>query len=166
MGQLDSVYAKTEQKNGVQPGQQSNEFEHLTQEVNEEQSKIPKGKIIQKEFARTLVKENKWDTGEIAIGENAAICFDAGNVEEILKQEGCKGIRVYYAKNSEANGGSETVVIVGLDGNGNDLDVQAPPTNTNSSITRIGSVMVDNPILGKDPLILEVGGGNKKEQFI
>ena len=39
-------------------------------------------------------------------------------IEEILAQEGCVGIRIYYALNSN---GSKELVLVGVDGDENDI---------------------------------------------
>jgi hypothetical protein len=47
-----------------------------------------------------------------------AMGFDRAALDRILKQEGCVGIRCYYAKH---DGGNWTLVLVGTDAEGRDM---------------------------------------------
>jgi hypothetical protein len=53
-------------------------------------------------------------------GANPTLAHYIGRdlIEEILAQEGCVGIRIYYALNSN---GSKELVLVGVDGDENDI---------------------------------------------
>jgi hypothetical protein len=44
--------------------------------------------------------------------------FGGNAIQEVLKQDGCIGIRIYYAKKDDGN---PTLVIVGVDKSGNDM---------------------------------------------
>ena len=47
-----------------------------------------------------------------------ASMFDRAIIDEILSQENCAGLRMYYGAEPD---GAPTLVIVGVDSNGNDL---------------------------------------------
>lgn len=49
---------------------------------------------------------------------DAAGAFNAGPVLQLLQQKGCVGIRTYRA---ELESGASTLVLVGVDENGNDM---------------------------------------------
>lgn len=44
--------------------------------------------------------------------------FFRKDLDDLLAQPGCAGVRYYYGKDSKGN---ETIVLVGVDGNGDDL---------------------------------------------
>ncbi len=51
-------------------------------------------------------------------GTTIAHCFGKGYIEQIFAQEGCVGMRIYYALDGN---GQKQLIIVGVDENGNDL---------------------------------------------
>lgn len=54
----------------------------------------------------------------IPVGQTIAHCFGKQAIMDILNQEGCKGIRIYYALDSA---GVKHLVVVGVNTSGNDL---------------------------------------------
>ena len=52
-------------------------------------------------------------------GEKTAAAFTRVPLDQILAQRGCAGIRMYFAQHED---GSPTLVLVGVDSDGNDLD--------------------------------------------
>lgn len=51
-------------------------------------------------------------------GLTKACMIDVNAYQLVINQQGCTGIRTYFAKNSS---GILTIVVVGVDANGNDL---------------------------------------------
>lgn len=62
------------------------------------------------EYTLRYRAENPGAVKGVFIGRN--------HVEALLAQSDCKGLRMYFAKNAD---GSPTLVVVGADGNQNDL---------------------------------------------
>jgi hypothetical protein len=50
-------------------------------------------------------------------GDKIAGCFEAGQVRELLAQEGCEGLRYYYGINND----QPVLILVGVDADGNDM---------------------------------------------
>ncbi|MFT5821509.1 MAG: hypothetical protein ACI8ZM_002762 [Crocinitomix sp.] len=109
------------------------------------------GKPITKEFAQELVNRNNWKNTDAS--KIAAVTFNARPLLLLLSQKDCVGIRYYYAKNKNE---TETIVLVGVDTDGNDLGATH---NLNDNLAQFASIITDiTP--GKSSLIIEVGGGN------
>lgn len=51
-------------------------------------------------------------------GKTNSHLFGAETVKRLLEQEGCVGMRIYYALNEE---GEQKVILVGADAEGNDM---------------------------------------------
>ena len=51
-------------------------------------------------------------------GLTVACRIDKDAYQEVINQDGCAGVRTYFAKN---NSGKLTIVVVGVDDNGNDM---------------------------------------------
>lgn len=77
--------------------------------------------------------------GSLAEGyqQKIAISFAKESIERVLYQEGCRGIRCYFASNSS---GTLSLVLTGYDKNGNDLlsevatpGVSCPPFCSNQN---------------------------------
>jgi hypothetical protein len=51
-------------------------------------------------------------------GTERAAMFPRETYDALLKQEGCRGIRIYYGR---ADGGGMNLVMVGVDADGNDM---------------------------------------------
>lgn len=68
--------------------------------------------------------------GKLRSGDSGA--FNGPQVEELLKQPGCAGVRVYKGRDAE---GMDALILVGVDGNGDDMangmllefDFRCPP---------------------------------------
>lgn len=54
----------------------------------------------------------------ITPGTPIAHCFGKSAIQEIFAQEGCVGMRIYYALDST---GKKQLIVVGVDSSGNDL---------------------------------------------
>lgn len=67
---------------------------------------LSEGSVLTKRY-----RDNNPDSGK-------GVFYGRANIEAILAQSGCMGIRMYFAQ--EADGG-ETVVLVGADSAGNDM---------------------------------------------
>ena len=52
-------------------------------------------------------------------GTTKAVFYGKDKLNDILAQEGCVGIRMYFAENSD---GEKTLVLVGVESNQNDMD--------------------------------------------
>ena len=116
---------------------------------------LVKGKPITKKLAKNLVKENMWP--DLPPNQNAAIVFDARPLLLLLSQKNCKGIRFYYARKGNTANDEETLVLVGVDESGNDL-------NFSNSTGKTGCICMD-PDNKEKSLIFEVGGGNGLTDF-
>jgi len=64
------------------------------------------GSVLTKRY-----RDNNPDSGK-------GVFYGRAHIEAILAQSGCKGIRMYFATEAD---GSQTVVLVGADSNGDDL---------------------------------------------
>ncbi|GAB3165889.1 hypothetical protein [Telluribacter humicola] len=75
----------------------------------------------------------------ISSTDTRAVMYGAPVLEEILSQKGCVGIRFYLAKDAE---GRTTVVFIGVDKNGKDINSNAAGRTSDGK----GSTGGDGPI--------------------
>jgi len=131
---------------------------------------ISKGKPITKKFAKELIeakkRKNLNPSDPLYPSEIISVTFSATPLLFLLSQERCAGIRYYYAVKPD---GKNTIVLSGVDSNGNDLGVADPSPGL------LGSILTDpSPDLTPGPptgpqtiksILLEVGGGNTNADF-
>jgi hypothetical protein len=95
------------------------------------------GGLISMETASSMTRAYR----EANPGQRIAHFFGMDILNEILAQEGCLGIRMYYALNED---GDKELVIVGADADENDLlekvaDLSLPCPNRCSSSNKLNS---------------------------
>src|ERR1700761_9106354 len=68
----------------------------------------------------SLEQAAKWTSNYRIENPNTVIAhaFDANIIQDVLKQEGCNGIRIYYAID---DAGTKQLIVVGTDASRNDM---------------------------------------------
>lgn len=102
-------------------------------------------------FQATKLQENPDEEDPIV-----SVTFDRSPLMLLLSQPGCMGIRYYYAMKEN---GDVTMVLSGVDSEGNDLGIQSCTEG------KLGSIVNDQPFMEERAVLLEVGGGNRKSQL-
>jgi hypothetical protein len=131
-------------------------FDHRSEEskTNEKVRGMP----VTKKLAMELISNQPWT--KAGANEIVSVTFDASSLLLLLSQKGCKALRYYYAMKPS---GAETMVLIGVDTNGHDLGVPLPQDTTKKA-----SIMVDitGDMDDERSIILEVGGGNLRSDFV
>lgn len=73
------------------------------------------GAVISLEDAKTLTANYR---NAIKVGETISYTIGANLVNQIITQEGCKGLRIYRAKDEL---GADQIVLVGVDASSKDM---------------------------------------------
>lgn len=127
-------------------------FEGFEDEIN--------GKVITKKAAQNFVM-NYWASSEAQNpSKTVAVVFNKRILTLLLAQKRCESIRFYFALNSE---GEQTLVLVGANSYGNDLGADYETVRNRKSIILDNS---DKDPDMEDTIIVEVGGGNGKDDFM
>jgi len=106
------------------------------------------GRPISLPFAKNLVDASGWKT--LNESKTTAVTFSSRVILLLLSQKDCTGIRCYFAK---LKNNTETLVIIGIDSEGNDLGV----TSTIKGAAKYAS-MITQVSNEEQSLIVEVGG--------
>ncbi len=102
------------------------------------------GDMISKEDARLLMTNYRNSPAYPANNLIEGILFGKDPIIDLLSQNGCKGIRIYYGKAGISNADAPQMIIVGTDVDGNDmtaeyiLDAGVPcPSFCSSVVTKL-----------------------------
>ncbi len=111
------------------------------------------GRPITKRFAQELIErhQNK-NANEYDI---VAVTFHKTSILQLLSQPGCVGLNYYYGMKED---GKETIVLSGVDSEGNDLGIPSPGRGLK------GSIIFDKYPDIECAMLMEVAGGNIKGQ--
>lgn len=98
------------------------------------------GNMISRNEARMLLANYQNSPAFPANNNTEGMLFGRAHIEDILSQDGCKGIRIYYGKVGPLISDPAQLVIVGTDVDGNDmtdkiLDTGIPCPSFCSSLT-------------------------------
>jgi len=79
------------------------------------------GDMISRDEARQLMDNYQNSQAYPANNHVEGILFGKDHVDDLLSQPGCTGIRIYYGKTGVLNNDPPQLIIVGTDGDGNDI---------------------------------------------
>jgi len=79
------------------------------------------GRMIPRNEARQLMDDYQNSPAFPANNHVEGLLFGKAHVAQILEQEGCVGIRIYYGKEGVLPEGPPQLIIVGTDEEGNDM---------------------------------------------
>ncbi len=118
------------------------------------------GKVITKKAAQHFVKKY-WNSEKTQDpNETISVIFNKRILTLLLAQKDCEGIRFYFANN---NDGELTLVLVGVNSEDYDLGANYLTTRKYKTIILDDSNLYSDK---EDTIIVEVGGGNKRNQFM